>query len=150
MRLILIILCSFLNLNLQGQESTFRNIPKDILEDLNKMGVDESPVLNEYESTYFNAIFYKPRMDFDFAGKKIGFITGSSGKTIADKKDYFDMERERFVRNGTPNIGILYVFNDCQKKQSGGYDAVIVYWCKIKQKTEDVVKRLANSNSKKE
>ena len=106
------------------------------------MGTDDCSLLNRYESTYFNVVFGKSRKDFDFTEKKIGFITGSSGKRISDKRKYFNLERDRLNRNYSPNIGTLYIFNATQKEESGGYDAAIVYWSKVLVPIESIVKLL--------
>jgi hypothetical protein len=128
--------------NLFGQVRNFNDIPKDILEQLDKMGVDNSPLFNCYESAYFNVIFEKSRNDFDFTNKKVGFITGSNGKTKSSKEEYFKLEKDRFNRNNTTNGGTLYIFNATQKAESGGYDAVIVYWSKVLVPANEAVKKL--------
>jgi hypothetical protein len=130
------------NVGLFGQITKFEDMPQEILEQMDKMGVDNLPLLNCCESAYFNVIFEKSRKGFDFRDKKIGFITGSNGKTICSKKEYFDIERNRFNCNSTPNNGTLYVFNTAQKAESGGYDAVIIYWCKVLVPIETAVKSL--------
>ena len=138
--LILVVLS--LSMSLFGQVRNFKEISKEILEQLNKMRMDSSSLLNCYESVYFNVAFEKSRKDFDFTGKKIGFITGSSGKTISNKRNYFDLERDRLSHNYSPNGGTLYIFDETQKEESGGYDAAIVYWSKVLVPVKDVVKRL--------
>lgn len=128
--------------NLFGQIPDFKDIPKNILEQLGKMGVNDSLLLNYYESAYFNLIFEKSRKDFDFTDKKIGFITGSSGKTKSSKASYFKLEKDRFNHNYSPNGGTLYIFDEAQKKESGGYDAAIVYWSKVLLRQEDLPNKL--------
>lgn len=131
-----------LAVNLFGQVRNFNDIPKEVLEQLDKMGVYNSPLLKCYESAYFNVIFKQSRNDFDFTNKKVGFITGSNGKTKSSKKEYFALEKDRFNRNTTTNGGTLYIFNATQKAESGGYDAVIVYWSKVLVPANEAVKRL--------
>jgi len=134
---IIVMLCS--GMNLFGQVRNFNDIPKDILEQLDKMGVDGSSLLNSYESAYFNVVFKESINGFDFTGKKVGFIYNGAR---SNKKEYFDLEKDRFNRNNTPNRGTLYIFNETQKKESGGYDAAIVYWSKRLIPIQEVVKRL--------
>ena len=129
------------NMSLFGQIQDFSDIPNDILEQLDKMGVDNSPLLNCYESAYFNVIFKNSLNDFNFTGKKVGFIK-AGGKR--DKADYFKGEKDRFNRNYTTNGGTLYIFDAEQKEQSGGYDAAIVYWSKILIPIKDVINKLNN------
>lgn len=106
------------------------------------MGVDDLPLLNCYESAYFNAIFEKSRKDFDFVGKKVGFITGSNGKTKSSKASYFEWEKDRFKHHYSTNNGTLFIFDATQKEESGGYDAVIVHWSKMLVPAKDMVKIL--------
>ena len=140
--LLIISIFSLMSVNLKGQVYSFQNIPNDVLKHLNEMGVDNSSFLNSYESDYLNVIFQNSREAFDFSRKKIGFITGSNGGTQSNKNAYFEKEKERYAHGQSPNKGVLYVFNETQKKESGGYDAVIVYWCKILLRVEDLPQKL--------
>ena len=118
--------------NVQVHE--FSVIPIDLLDNLNKMGIDNSSILNDYEIEYLRFIFKIDAGDFNLVGKKVGFLRS--------KKDYFEQTRERFYRNSTlVGCSILYIFDAIQKEASGGYDAVIVYWSKFLLPTEDIVKR---------
>ncbi len=129
----------FSSINLFGQVLNFNAIPKDILNQLDKMGVDGSSMLNSYESAYFNVVFKENLNGFDFTGKKVGFIHSGAK---SNKKEYFDLEKDRFNRNNTPNRGTLYIFDATQKEESVGYDAAIVYWSKRLIPIQDIVKRL--------
>lgn len=128
-----------LSANMSGQVRNFGDIPKDILENLDKMGVDDSPLLNNYESSYFNAIFKDNLKGFDFTNKKVGFLKAGSKR---NKDEYFKEERERFYRNNTTINGTLCILDPIQKEESGGYDAAIVYWSKMVIPAKNVVKRL--------
>jgi len=117
------------------QVHNFSEIPKDLLENLDKMGIDSSSILNEYEGRYLNFIFKINPQDFNLNGKKVGFL--------GSKIDYFKDTHERFYRNSTTVGGSsLYIFDTTQKVESGGYDAAITYWNKFVIPTEKVVKRL--------
>lgn len=116
-----------------------------VLNQLKNIGVDNNPLLNDYESAYINMILKKSRKGFDFKDKKVGFITGSSGKTISNKQNYFNMQKKSLADKNIPcDNGILYIFDENQKKESGGYDAAIVYWSKVLIPAKDIVKRLKN------
>jgi hypothetical protein len=131
-----------ININLSGQIQNFKDIPKDILEQLGKIGIDSFPLLNSYESACLNVIFKDRLKGFDFTEKKVGFIkiNGENGKNR-----YFDMHKKHFFNEKYPcNNGILYIFNTVQKEESGGYDAAIVYWSKFVIPVEKVIKRLKN------
>lgn len=139
MKHFIIIIMSFSCVTLFGQVRCFNNIPKDILSQLDKMGVDSLPLLNSYESRYFNTIFKDSLKGFDFTNKKIGFLAAGSKK---NKKEYFEEEKKRFYNGSTTINGTLYVFNASQKKESGGYDAVIVYWSKFLMPIDKIVAKL--------
>ena len=139
--LLVFIMLSYVTISF-GQVSNFADIPKPLLENIGKLGVNDSLLLNLQESLYFNCIFEKSRNNFDFTGKRIGFISGSSGKIKSNKRKYFEKEKDRYIHNYTPNGGILYIFNEEEKKKSGGYDAAIVYWSKVIMPIDKVVERL--------
>lgn len=130
-----------------GQIRDFKDIPKDILEKLDKTGVDASPLLNSYEAAYLNVIFKDSLKGFDFTGKKVGFIHRG---VKSDKQEYFSDVKGRYHSNSTPVGGSgLYIFDAAQKVESGGYDAAIVYWSKLFIPTNKVVKKLKTRTSKK-
>ena len=140
MKYLAITMMLFYSINLFGQVRSFNDIPKDILNQLDKMGVDGSPLLNSYESAFLNVIFKDSLKGFDFTNKKVGFIKISGEK---GKIHYFDMQKKHFVDEKHPcDNGTLYIFDATQKKESGGYDAAIVYWSKFLMPVEKVVKRL--------
>ena len=123
-----------------GQVYSFKNIPTEILDNLDKMGVDKSTLLNSYESEYFNVIFKDSKKDFDFTGKKVGFIASAYGNT-KNKEDYFKKEKSQYKKykrtnlNYTPIVTTLYIFDETQKEESGGYDAAILYCRNLKLHT---------------
>lgn len=113
-----------------GQLQYYKDLPTDILEQLDNMGVDGSPLLNSYEGMCLNEIYKDSLKGFDFAGKKVGFWNMGP----RDKADYFNDVKDRYHRNGTTIGGTaMYVFDAAQKAESGGYDAAIVYWSKFRQ-----------------
>ncbi|MBL7704027.1 MAG: hypothetical protein JNM21_00640 [Taibaiella sp.] len=112
---------------------------------LEDCGNDDAPTLNNAESSYLNAVMYRyPKRPFDFSHKSIAFVTGSSGKTISGKQAYFNTEKKRLRDrdNRSLNGGQLVVFNELEKQQSGGYDAVIVYWSKLLATKKGLIKLL--------
>jgi len=120
---------------IERQIRSFMEIPTELLSQMEKMGVDSSLLLNEYEGRYLNFIFKVNYPDFDIAGKRVSFSRS--------KMNFFKDEKERFYRKSTPVGGaVLYIFNTAQKEETGGYDAAIVYWSKRLVPIEDVVKRL--------
>jgi hypothetical protein len=128
--------------DMRSQIKQFDDFPKEVLEQMDKMGIDDCLFLTELESSYFNILFHNDRKDFDFTAKKVAFITGSSGKTFGSKKEYFKGERTSLQRNSSPTPVQLLVFDATQKSESGGYDAAIVYWSKRLVPINEVVKIL--------
>lgn len=100
-------------------------------------------LLNEIEGAYLNRIFETTQKGFDFMNKKVGFLTGSSGTKKSSKEHYFEMQEKHSNNKKSPcDNGTLYIFNATQKEESGGYDAAILYWCKLSLPIEEVAKRL--------
>ncbi len=122
--------------------SSFSEIPENILCNIEKMGNDDSEVINKYEAEYLNFIFRAKRDNFDFEGKKVGFILSSSKK---NKKHYFQEERSRYLDCLDPSFGQLFIFNEVQKEECG-YDAAIVYWCKFVKTPDEVVSILKSKS----
>lgn len=125
-------------------------INQSLIIKLDSMGIDDNWSLNKYEIEYFNAKFQKERQDFDFTDKRIAFFSSSGGGVRRDKKDYFSTEKDRCLRDYSSNQASLIIFNEQQKQDSGGYDAVIYYWSKILRNTQYYVKKLkkgAKNNS---
>ena len=120
---------------------SFDYIPKEILNDIDKMGVDGYLSLTDLEGKYINAIF-QVNADINLSGKKVCFLTGNIGTNKSNKKKFFMMERESLNFDSSPNYSVLYVFNAAQKERSGGYDAAIVSWSKKFLSVEEVIKRL--------
>ena len=67
---------------------SFDYIPKEILNDIDKMGVDGYLSLTDLEGKYINAIF-QVEADINLSGKKVCFLTGNIGTNKSDKKTYF-------------------------------------------------------------
>ena len=53
------------------------------------LGIDDNPILNEREVELLNSLLAESRIEFDFTDKKVAFITGSSGRKIVSKSNYF-------------------------------------------------------------
>lgn len=114
----------------------FSEIPLELLNNFEKIGVDNSSTLNEYEGKYLNVIFNTETNDFQLVNKRIGFL--------GSKKDFFKDEKEWYYRGEKTGVGgaASYMFNSEQKAESGGYDGAIVYWSKFVLPTENVIARL--------
>ncbi len=96
---------------------------------MDKTGLDNSPFLNRYESAFLNELLPDSLKCFDFTNKKVGFIKACVG---CSKKGYFEMHRKHFADDKYAlDSGTLYILDDRQKKESGGFDAVILIWYKF-------------------
>ena len=127
------------------QLPSFSEIPENILCNIEKMGDDDSEVINKYEAEYLNFIFRAKRDNFDFEGKKVGFILSSSKK---NKKHYFQDEwgRYRSPDDFDSTFGQLFIFNEVQKEECG-YDAAIVeFWGKFVKTPDEVVSILKSKS----
>ena len=132
----MILMSFFVSVNLFGQIRANNDVPEEILGHLDKMG-DSSPMLNSYESGFLNAVFKDSLNVFDFTNKVVGFLQGG------DKKRYFDMQRKHLADKNSPlDNGTLYIFDETQKKESGGYDAAILFWSKSFLPKDKLVKKL--------
>lgn len=137
-KLLLILIC--LPMIGLGQIRDFEEIPEKLINNFDKMGVNDEDYLNSYESDYFNFIFQDTRGDFDFTGKKIGFVMLNSSDN--SKSDYFDSEKNRFKEGATLSSAYFYSFNESEKNTTNGYDGVIAYWFKFIVDKEKLIKRL--------
>lgn len=121
----------------------YSDIPQAVLNNLDKIGIDDSPLLSPQEAEYIRSLV---REEIDMSGKKIAFLTGNTGSIRGNKKDFFDnlkggdYSRLRY-------LGTLYVFALSQKKELGGYDAAVVYGSK-KLNTMQEVKRKIKSHTR--
>ncbi|WP_419870346.1 hypothetical protein [Chryseobacterium sp. CT-SW4] len=107
------------------------------------LGRDGMENVNAYEAEYFNKALAHTRKDFDFTEKKIGFITGNNAKVKTNKKEYFDLERIRISKGQTGNGGTVVTFTEEEKAVNGGYDAAILYWCKVIPQKKDLIETLS-------
>lgn len=113
-----------------------------LISKLDSMGIDIEPLLNKYEAEYFNAKFEESKGKFDFTDKKTAFFHSPEGTKISTKQAYFEIEKDRLVRNNSSNLSYLIILDEKERIESGGYDAVIVFWSKMYRTSEFYVKKL--------
>jgi len=139
MKVFLEMLMFFLIMNSFGQVQTISEVPSDCSIQIDTTS-DDLEVLNCYESIFLSTIFNDSLIHFDFTNKKVGFIMGACKKS---KIDYFNMQKKHLDDKMCPvDNGALYIFSETQKMESGGYDAVIVYWSKFITPIDKVVERI--------
>ena len=59
---------------LTPQVHYFSDVPKDLVDNLGKMGMDNSSILNDQEGQYLNFIFKTEAQGINLAGKKVAFL----------------------------------------------------------------------------
>ena len=97
-------------------------------DNLNLVGNDNSPVLSEQDAVFFNQIFKQSRGVFGFNEKKIAIIN-TQARSILPKSEFIDKVKKHLEQDFLYPFDFLYILNDKEKKDSGGYDAVIIYDC---------------------
>ncbi len=123
-------------------------ISKNTLDHMDKTGLDNSPFLNRYESALLSEMLPESLKWFNFSGKKVGFVDVSNnmiGFVIVNygKKGYFEkLKRHYSDERIFFDNGMLYILNDRQKKESGGFDVAIVCGNNFVLSEENIVKRL--------
>jgi len=116
---------TFVSINLLGQN-------------LDECGKDDNHFLTEVEIEFLKEYLKNHTdyvKDFDFRGKKILFVTGSSGMTLGKKSNYFDKIKEWKEKYNTHIQTGLVVLTE-EEKIEYGYDAIIYYWVKMLNKTK--------------
>ena len=87
---------------------------------------------------------------FDFKGKKIAFINPhlvDQKQAIRTKKEYIGKIKKHLENDFLYPTDDLEIFNEQEKKESGGYDAMIVYQSKRFFK-EQLIQILKDSNTR--
>lgn len=120
----------------KAEESNFRRIitvfgyrELNYPDNLNRVGFDKTSVLSPEEASFLNQIFKRSKEEFDFSEKKIAIIRTQT-KSIIPKKEFIDKVKKHFESDFLYPYDFLYILNSKEKKETGGYDAVIIYDCK--------------------
>ncbi|MCK9562617.1 MAG: hypothetical protein M0R02_07845 [Bacteroidales bacterium] len=91
---------------------------------------NDDEMLSTQEAELLNSLLENSRDTFDFHGKKIAFITGSSGSCVLSKIDYFTNIKPWMEAGDTPQIFMVELTGE-EKNKSGGYDAFVLSWVKV-------------------
>ncbi len=95
------------------------------------LGIDNRPVLNNYEVKILNLLLEEKRDTFDFKNKKVAFITGSSGTRIVSKYEFFNNSVIPLIEKDLRPQIFMRQLTDKEKSKSGGYDVLVLSWVKI-------------------
>ncbi len=134
MKRIIIALILLVSLNTFGQH-------------LDECGTDNDPKLTRVESDFLNQyINQEQRKNFDFTGKKMIFVTGTSAHKMGTKSDYFDQVK-KWNDDGNKIATGVFELDEQEKIVSGGYDAIITYWVKTlsKKRKKKILNELRNN-----
>lgn len=115
-------------------------------------GKDNNDQLNDANAGFFNEIykFHEIRSNgFDFSGKKVAiFSTECRFDKIEQQTigEYVGRVQESLDRDGRCYPEFTYLLTEAQKKESGGYDVVIQYRCKIDIPLQALIGKLKEKN----
>jgi len=108
---------------------------------LDSCGLDSNTVLNRYEISIIDSLFFRPfktrksvidpKNGFDFKNKKIAFFSctkneKTQGDGLLSKNEFYNLFKPRFY--GHAGKGLI-VFNEIEKIESNGFDAVVIIDC---------------------
>lgn len=112
---------------------------------LDLVGNDTNAELTDEDAVFFNTIYYY--RDFDFKGKKIAFMNPhlEEKQVIRTKKEYIEKIKKHLEDDFLYPTDELITLNEQEKKESGGYDAMIVY--QTKRSYKDQLIQILKENS---
>lgn len=118
MKILALIVSFLVTINLLGQAT-------------DSLGIDTHVALNRQEIDFLNTSLINSRNTFDFANKKIAFVTGSSGRKLISKQNYFLTCVKPWTDIGSlPQIFFVSLTPE-EKEKSKGYDAIVMSWVKL-------------------
>lgn len=130
-----------LSVDMQGQGSSFSQIPDSVLQRIDEMGNDNFDTLSELECLYFKFRFPLTDTCFQYAGKRIYFM-----HTHGKGKKYFFCEERRLLHITGRDRGMataIYYFDESEKKRYGvKYDIIVHCWPKFKMSKEKIASKL--------
>ncbi len=135
-----------MNFFLYAQEKA-DSVPVDILKNLSKIGIDDNPLLNQYESQFLNYYFSKAGYvgtvkNIDFTNLRVAFFKGNIGTIEYSKKDFFAEDINLF--SPSDNLFQIIIFSKYNVAKTN-YDATIIY-CSKRYNTEKQMVRILNKN----
>ncbi|MGK0296027.1 MAG: hypothetical protein ACI884_002202 [Ulvibacter sp.] len=113
-------------------------------QNLDSLGINDNYLLNSEEAKYLNKSVGTQLGTFDFKDKKVIFTEGNSARLIT-KGDYFKRLVKPYLKDGKDMVNYLVILTDEEKKESGGFDAIIVAWSKIgltKKREKAIIKKM--------
>lgn len=125
------------------------DIPKNIIQCLDKTGDDSSAVLNICESNFLNYFFEKQRGSFSFEDKAVLFRMGNYGAIKSTKNTFFSGIKHGIINGSMPSHAMqqLLIF-DKSERINTGYDAAIITGSKKFLTNKDVIKSIEKSRKR--
>ena len=117
---------------------------------LHLVGNDARDELTDDDAVLFNSIYEQEKGKFDFKGKKIAFVNPheqEKQQKIKTKVEYINKIKKHLEKDFLYPTDHLEIFNEEEKKESGGYDAMIVYFSK-KYGKGDFIQILKENNTR--
>lgn len=106
--------------------------------DINDLGKNDENKLSETELKVIHLLTNETE---DLNQKDITFITGSTGKSISNKKYFFDSFRNHYLKNHLISFSIVKL--DDESKLRSGTDYLIYYWVKMyNPKSKSLLKKI--------
>lgn len=96
---------------------------------IDSCGLDNKSVLTKWEMEYFKQSI-KRLSSIDLENIKFAFAYGNFGKTVINKKDYFEKWGWDYYAGNSSVSNILLKLTEEEKILSGGYDYIIISWSK--------------------
>lgn len=99
-----------------------------------------SSMFTESENIFFNNAFHISKK-MDFNDKKVCFLSGNGAPSMIISKECF--------LNQYKGIGVLYLFDEVQKKEANGYDIAISVFTKKMPLIEDMPRYIRKAEKRK-
>ncbi|SFQ08903.1 hypothetical protein [Flavobacterium akiainvivens] len=119
-------------------------------QDLSGCGLNDNPDLNSNEAAFLNNYLADRKGDFDFTQKKVLFLSGTTGKNFDTKSRYFNDVKSWDQKNAVVATTLIPLSAE-QKIESGGYDVMVIRWCKMitKRRIKKNIEMAANIDTNK-
>lgn len=113
MKIIAILFSVFFSISLVGQS-------------IDSLGLGDNKYFNLQEFQFLNNAAIYSKNPFDFANKKVAFISGRAGEQIITKKDYFERYVKPIIARGEKFNPLFVKLTSKEKGFSNGFDVLIL------------------------
>lgn len=106
-------------------------LPAKRVQEINSQSVMQ---ISDDEAVSLNKYLKVQRKHFDFTGKKVAFMTGSSGTSISSKRVFLQSVGDAVNHPDQGAPCSIQILKPQQKIASGGYDAIVFFRVKVNRK----------------